>query len=150
MDFILPGIPPTGKRVELALVVVVQFDGDALAIEPIRQHRLLSGCTAGGSRRPRSRSTLFSVACVAVGIRHSDSCRRAAWALMQSAKNGGELSCLRYPDINAGGNIERRRHNSDHGKGFPIQAHSPADSSGVSAELLLPETLTKHHNLPSA
>jgi carboxymethylenebutenolidase len=33
MDFILPGIPPTGKRVEMALVVVVQFDGDKLAHE---------------------------------------------------------------------------------------------------------------------
>src|SRR5262245_20035225 len=33
MDFILPGIPPTGKRVEVALVVVVQFDGDKMAHE---------------------------------------------------------------------------------------------------------------------
>jgi carboxymethylenebutenolidase len=33
MDFILPGIPPTGKRVEVALVVVVQFDGDKMVHE---------------------------------------------------------------------------------------------------------------------
>jgi carboxymethylenebutenolidase len=33
MDFMLPGIPPTGKRVEVALVVIVQFDGDKLAHE---------------------------------------------------------------------------------------------------------------------
>ena len=33
MDHMLPGIPPTGKRVEIALVVVVQFDGDKLAHE---------------------------------------------------------------------------------------------------------------------
>jgi carboxymethylenebutenolidase len=33
MDAILPGIPPTGKRVEVALVVVVQFDGDKMAHE---------------------------------------------------------------------------------------------------------------------
>jgi carboxymethylenebutenolidase len=33
MDFMLPGIPPTGNRVEMALVVVVQFDGDKLAQE---------------------------------------------------------------------------------------------------------------------
>lgn len=33
MDWILPGIPPTGKRVEIALVVVVQFEGDKLAQE---------------------------------------------------------------------------------------------------------------------
>jgi carboxymethylenebutenolidase len=33
MDWMLPGIPPTGKRVEVALVVVVQFDGDQLAHE---------------------------------------------------------------------------------------------------------------------
>jgi carboxymethylenebutenolidase len=33
MDFMLPGIPPTGKRVQIAFVVVVQFDGDKLAQE---------------------------------------------------------------------------------------------------------------------
>jgi carboxymethylenebutenolidase len=33
MDWILPGIPPTGKRVEIAMLVVVQFDGDKLAHE---------------------------------------------------------------------------------------------------------------------
>jgi carboxymethylenebutenolidase len=33
MDFILPGIPPTGKRVEVAAVVVVQFDGDKMVHE---------------------------------------------------------------------------------------------------------------------
>jgi carboxymethylenebutenolidase len=33
MDFMLPGIAPTGKRVEIALVVVVQFEGDKLAHE---------------------------------------------------------------------------------------------------------------------
>lgn len=33
MDFMLPGIPPTGRRVEIAFVVVVQFDGDQLAQE---------------------------------------------------------------------------------------------------------------------
>ncbi len=33
MDWMLPGIPPTGKRVEVAVVVVVQFDGDKLAHE---------------------------------------------------------------------------------------------------------------------
>ena len=33
MDWMLPGIPPTGKRVEVTLVVVVQFEGDKLAHE---------------------------------------------------------------------------------------------------------------------
>jgi len=33
MDWMLPGIPPTGKRVEAAMLVVVQFDGDKLAHE---------------------------------------------------------------------------------------------------------------------
>jgi carboxymethylenebutenolidase len=33
MDWMLPGIPPTGKRVEVALVVVVQFDGDKMVHE---------------------------------------------------------------------------------------------------------------------
>jgi carboxymethylenebutenolidase len=32
-DWILPGIAPTGKRVEIALLVVVQFDGDRMAHE---------------------------------------------------------------------------------------------------------------------
>ena len=35
MDWMLPGIPPTGKRVEVGLVVVVQFDGDKMAHEHI-------------------------------------------------------------------------------------------------------------------
>src|SRR5262249_18728109 len=33
MDWLLPGVPPTGKRVEVALVIVVQFEGDKLAHE---------------------------------------------------------------------------------------------------------------------
>ena len=35
MDWILPGIPATGKRVEIALLAVVQFDGDRLAHEHV-------------------------------------------------------------------------------------------------------------------
>jgi carboxymethylenebutenolidase len=31
MDWLLPGIAPTGKRVELPFVVIVQFEGDKLA-----------------------------------------------------------------------------------------------------------------------
>jgi len=33
LDWILPGIPPTGKRVELPFVVIVQFEDDKLAHE---------------------------------------------------------------------------------------------------------------------
>jgi carboxymethylenebutenolidase len=33
LDWILPGIPPTGKRVELPFVVIVQFEGDKLSHE---------------------------------------------------------------------------------------------------------------------
>jgi carboxymethylenebutenolidase len=33
MDWMLPGIAPTGKRVEVAVVVVVQFDGDKMVHE---------------------------------------------------------------------------------------------------------------------
>ena len=33
MDWLLPGIQPTGKRVEIAFVVVVQFEGDKLSHE---------------------------------------------------------------------------------------------------------------------
>ena len=33
MDWMLPSIPPTGKRVEVAVVVVVQFDGDKMVHE---------------------------------------------------------------------------------------------------------------------
>lgn len=35
MPWILPGIAPTGKRVEVALVAVVEFDGDKIAGERI-------------------------------------------------------------------------------------------------------------------
>ena len=35
MDWMLPGIPPTGKRVEVGLVVVVQFEGDKMAHETL-------------------------------------------------------------------------------------------------------------------
>ena len=35
MDWMLPGIPPTGKQVESPFVVVVQFQGDKLAHEHI-------------------------------------------------------------------------------------------------------------------
>jgi carboxymethylenebutenolidase len=33
LDWLLPGVPPTGRRVELPFVVVVQFEGDKLAHE---------------------------------------------------------------------------------------------------------------------
>src|SRR5215510_2494071 len=35
MEWMLPGMAPTGKRVEVGLVVVVQFDGDKMAHEHI-------------------------------------------------------------------------------------------------------------------
>lgn len=35
LDFMLPGIPPTGKRVELAHVVIMKFEGDKIAHEHI-------------------------------------------------------------------------------------------------------------------
>ena len=35
MDWMLPGIAPTGKRVEVGLLVIVQFDGDKLAHEHV-------------------------------------------------------------------------------------------------------------------
>ena len=34
-DFILPGIPPTGKYVQIPTVVVMKFDGDKIAHEHI-------------------------------------------------------------------------------------------------------------------
>ena len=33
MDWMLPFIPPTGKRVEIPLLIVIQFDGDKMAHE---------------------------------------------------------------------------------------------------------------------
>ena len=35
MDWMLPGVAPTGRRVEVALVVIIQFRGDKLAHEHI-------------------------------------------------------------------------------------------------------------------
>jgi carboxymethylenebutenolidase len=40
MDWILPGIPPTGRREELPFVVIVQFEGDKLAHEHLPGTRL--------------------------------------------------------------------------------------------------------------
>ena len=33
MDWLLPGIPPTGKRVEVPFVAIIQFEGDKIAHE---------------------------------------------------------------------------------------------------------------------
>jgi carboxymethylenebutenolidase len=33
MDWMVPGIPPTGKRVEIPLLIVIQFDGDKMVHE---------------------------------------------------------------------------------------------------------------------
>jgi carboxymethylenebutenolidase len=33
MDWLLPGIPPTGRRLEVPMVAIVQFDGDKVAHE---------------------------------------------------------------------------------------------------------------------
>jgi carboxymethylenebutenolidase len=33
MDWLLPGIPPTGKRVEVAFVAIIRFEGDKIAHE---------------------------------------------------------------------------------------------------------------------
>jgi carboxymethylenebutenolidase len=33
MDWLLPGIPPTGKRVEIPFVAIIQFEGDKIAHE---------------------------------------------------------------------------------------------------------------------
>lgn len=35
MDWMLPGVPPTHKKVEIPMVVVVQFEGDKIACERI-------------------------------------------------------------------------------------------------------------------
>lgn len=35
MDWMLPGVPPTGRKVEVPMVVVVQFEGDRIACERI-------------------------------------------------------------------------------------------------------------------
>ena len=35
MDWMLPGIPPTGRRVEVPFVVIVEFQGDKIASERI-------------------------------------------------------------------------------------------------------------------
>jgi carboxymethylenebutenolidase len=35
MDWMLPGIPPTHRKVEIPMVVVVQFEGDKIACERI-------------------------------------------------------------------------------------------------------------------
>jgi carboxymethylenebutenolidase len=33
MDSLMPGVPPTNRRIELAMVAIVRFDGDRIASE---------------------------------------------------------------------------------------------------------------------
>jgi hypothetical protein len=67
IDWMLPGLAPTGKRVEIPLVAIVKFRGDKLYNEHIYRHRqvprrqaiqraylLGSGLGAGADRRTRS------------------------------------------------------------------------------------------------
>ena len=35
MDWLLPGVPPTGKHVEMPLVVIIKFEADKIAHEHI-------------------------------------------------------------------------------------------------------------------
>ena len=35
MDWMLPGVPPTGRRAELLLVTIIQFDSDRIASEHV-------------------------------------------------------------------------------------------------------------------
>jgi carboxymethylenebutenolidase len=35
MDWMLPGVPPTGKRIEVAAVVIIKFEGDKIAHEHV-------------------------------------------------------------------------------------------------------------------
>jgi carboxymethylenebutenolidase len=51
MDWLLPGIAPTGRRVELPLVVIVQFEGDKPAHEHLYWDQAFG---AGPGRPPRS------------------------------------------------------------------------------------------------
>ena len=51
LGFILPSIAPTGKRVEVAVAVVLQFDGDKMAHE----HLYWEGLSAGAAWAARAR-----------------------------------------------------------------------------------------------
>jgi hypothetical protein len=68
IDWMLPGVPPTGKRVEIPLVAIVRFEGDKVAHEHIYwdQASVLVGrpviqvCRWRASDRARSPTTLPS------------------------------------------------------------------------------------------
>jgi carboxymethylenebutenolidase len=47
IDWMLSGIPPTGKRVEVAMVAVVQFDDDKLAHEHLYWAKPQCSCSLG-------------------------------------------------------------------------------------------------------
>jgi carboxymethylenebutenolidase len=51
VDWMLPGVPPSGRKVEIPLVAIVKFEGDKLAHE----HIMRPGLGAGPDRRTRSR-----------------------------------------------------------------------------------------------
>jgi carboxymethylenebutenolidase len=68
MDWMLPGIRPTHRKVEVPFVVVVQFQGDQIACERVYwdQASVLvqigvldpAGCPSSASNRPASSRTI--------------------------------------------------------------------------------------------
>ena len=56
MDWLLPGIPPTGKRVEVPFVAIIQFKGDKIAHEHLYwdQASLLASRARWRDRGPRA------------------------------------------------------------------------------------------------
>jgi carboxymethylenebutenolidase len=56
MDWILPGIPPTGKRVEVAFIVLVQFDGTSWYTNTSFGIRHQCWCSWGSSNQKACRS----------------------------------------------------------------------------------------------
>jgi len=55
MDWMLPGLAPTGRRVEVAFVVVVQFDGDKVVHEHLYWDQASVLCSLGSSSEEGSR-----------------------------------------------------------------------------------------------
>src|SRR5262249_11793754 len=52
MDWLLPGIPPTGKRLEVPMVAIVQFEGDRVAHEHLYCDQASGLARGGPSDRP--------------------------------------------------------------------------------------------------
>src|SRR3954467_1634761 len=94
MDWMLPGIPPTGRRVEVALVVIVRFRDGKLAHEHIYWTKLLcsskSDCLiqrSFRSRASRARARSWIPSCPPICSSGAEAMNVHTWSQPQPARS---------------------------------------------------------------